>query len=91
VVAPAHTRHQLRRLSLSYLTSRTSHLASTTQRPSTQSIKILLTFYNQYSLYGHIQKLAVAEAAGLKKVGIEADIYQYVSFSACQPTYSSQR
>jgi multimeric flavodoxin WrbA len=42
-------------------------------------------------LYGHIQKLAEAEAAGLKKVGIEADIYQYISFSACQPTYSSQR
>jgi len=29
-----------------------------------------------YSMYGHIQKLAEAELAGLKKAGIEADIYQ---------------
>jgi multimeric flavodoxin WrbA len=28
-------------------------------------------------MYGHIQKLAEAEQAGLKKAGIEADIYQY--------------
>jgi len=29
-----------------------------------------------YSTYGHIQKLAEAEQAGLKKAGIQADIYQ---------------
>jgi len=29
-----------------------------------------------YSMYGHIAKLAEAEHAGLKKAGIEADIYQ---------------
>ena len=28
-------------------------------------------------MYGHIQKLAEAEQAGLKKVGIDADIFQY--------------
>lgn len=27
-------------------------------------------------MYGHIQKLAEAEQAGLKKAGIEADIFQ---------------
>jgi multimeric flavodoxin WrbA len=27
-------------------------------------------------LYGHIQKLAEAEKEGLKKAGIEADLYQ---------------
>lgn len=30
-------------------------------------------------MYGHIQKLAEAEKEGLKKVGIEADLYQYAS------------
>ena len=30
-------------------------------------------------MYGHIQKIALAEQAGLKKAGIEADLYQYVS------------
>ncbi len=30
----------------------------------------------QYSMYGHIAKLAEAEKEGLKKVGIEADLYQ---------------
>jgi len=29
-----------------------------------------------YSMYGHIKQLAEAEKAGLKKVGIEADLYQ---------------
>ncbi|RFU25333.1 hypothetical protein B7463_g11001, partial [Scytalidium lignicola] len=29
-----------------------------------------------YSMYGHIQKLAEAEKEGLKKAGIEADLYQ---------------
>jgi multimeric flavodoxin WrbA len=33
-------------------------------------------------MYGHIQKLAEAEAEGLKKAGITADIYQCVSSSA---------
>lgn len=28
-------------------------------------------------MYGHIQKLALAEQAGLKKAGINADLYQY--------------
>jgi hypothetical protein len=28
-------------------------------------------------MYGHIQKLAEAEQAGLKKVGINADLFQY--------------
>lgn len=37
-------------------------------------------------MYGHIQKLAEAEHAGLKKVGIEADIFQYVS--STQPLLS---
>ena len=32
-------------------------------------------------MYGHIAQLAEAEKAGLKKAGIEADIYQYVSVS----------
>jgi len=27
-------------------------------------------------MYGHIYKLALAEQAGLKKAGIEADLYQ---------------
>jgi len=27
-------------------------------------------------MYGHIQKLAEAEKEGLKKAGIEADLYQ---------------
>jgi flavorubredoxin len=34
------------------------------------------TRLQQYSMYGHIGKLAEAEKAGLKKAGIEADIYQ---------------
>jgi len=29
-----------------------------------------------YSMYGHIKTLALAEQAGLKKAGIEADLYQ---------------
>jgi hypothetical protein len=29
-------------------------------------------------MYGHIQKLAEAEKEGLKKAGIDADLYQYV-------------
>lgn len=28
------------------------------------------------SMYGHIGRLAEAEKAGLKKVGIDADLYQ---------------
>lgn len=32
---------------------------------------------SQYSMYGHIHKLALAEQAGLKKAGIEADLFQY--------------
>ena len=36
----------------------------------------------QYSMYGHIVQLAEAEKAGLKKAGIDADIFQWVS----QPT-----
>jgi len=35
--------------------------------------KVAIVFY---SMYGHIQKLAEAEKEGLKKAGIEADIYQ---------------
>jgi len=35
--------------------------------------KVAIVFY---SLYGHIHKLALAEQAGLKKAGIEADLYQ---------------
>lgn len=35
--------------------------------------KVAIVFY---SMYGHIQKLAEAEQAGLKKAGIEADIFQ---------------
>ncbi|KAH8591310.1 flavoprotein-like protein [Bisporella sp. PMI_857] len=35
--------------------------------------KVAIVFY---SLYGHIEKLALAEKEGLKKAGIEADIYQ---------------
>jgi len=35
--------------------------------------KVAIVFY---SMYGHIQKLAEAEAEGLKKAGITADIYQ---------------
>jgi NAD(P)H dehydrogenase (quinone) len=35
--------------------------------------KVAIVFY---SMYGHIGKLAEAEKAGLKKAGIEADIYQ---------------
>lgn len=35
--------------------------------------KVAIVFY---SMYGHIKQLAEAEAAGLKKVGIEADIFQ---------------
>ncbi|RQM06949.1 hypothetical protein DH86_00000098 [Scytalidium sp. 3C] len=35
--------------------------------------KVAIVFY---SLYGHIQKLAEAEKEGLKKAGIEADLYQ---------------
>jgi hypothetical protein len=34
------------------------------------------TRLQQYSMYGHIGKLAEAEKAGLKKAGIDADIYQ---------------
>jgi NAD(P)H dehydrogenase (quinone) len=30
-------------------------------------------------MYGHIKQLAEAEKAGLKKAGIEADIYQYAA------------
>jgi NAD(P)H dehydrogenase (quinone) len=37
---------------------------------------ILTMNHHQYSMYGHIQKLAEAELAGLKKAGIEADLYQ---------------
>ncbi|KAM0125563.1 hypothetical protein ACHAP3_009678 [Botrytis cinerea] len=35
--------------------------------------KVAIVFY---SMYGHIQKLAEAEQAGLKKAGIEADLFQ---------------
>ncbi|KAG9246595.1 NADH-quinone oxidoreductase [Calycina marina] len=35
--------------------------------------KVAIVFY---SMYGHIQKLAEAEAEGLKKAGVTADIYQ---------------
>jgi len=35
--------------------------------------KVAIVFY---SMYGHIAKLAEAEKAGLKKAGIEADIFQ---------------
>jgi len=35
--------------------------------------KVAIVFY---SMYGHIGKLAEAEKAGLKKAGIDADIYQ---------------
>lgn len=35
--------------------------------------KVAIVFY---STYGHVQKLAEAEQAGLKKAGIEADLYQ---------------
>lgn len=35
--------------------------------------KVAIVFY---SLYGHIKQLAEAEKAGLKKAGIEADIFQ---------------
>jgi len=35
--------------------------------------KVAVVFY---SMYGHVQKLAEAEVAGLKKAGIEADLYQ---------------
>jgi len=35
--------------------------------------KVAIIFY---SLYGHIHKLALAEQAGLKEAGIEADLYQ---------------
>jgi len=35
--------------------------------------KVAIVFY---SLYGHIQKLAEAEKEGLKKAGIEADLFQ---------------
>jgi len=35
--------------------------------------KVAIVFY---SMYGHIQKLAEAEREGLKKAGIEADLYQ---------------
>jgi len=35
--------------------------------------KVAIVFY---SMYGHILKLAEAEKEGLKKVGIEADLYQ---------------
>jgi NAD(P)H dehydrogenase (quinone) len=31
-------------------------------------------------MYGHIAKLAEAEKEGLKKAGIEADIFQYFIF-----------
>ena len=33
---------------------------------------------SKYSMYGHIAKLAEAEKEGLKKAGIEADIFQFV-------------
>jgi len=35
--------------------------------------KVAIVFY---SMYGHIAKLAEAEKEGLKKLGIEADLYQ---------------
>jgi NAD(P)H dehydrogenase (quinone) len=35
--------------------------------------KVAIVFY---SMYGHIQKLAEAEKEGLKKAGIEADVFQ---------------
>jgi hypothetical protein len=46
-------------------------------------------------MYGHIKQLAEAEKAGLKKVGIDADVYQYVpnssSPSHCDLTISQNR
>ncbi len=35
--------------------------------------KVAIVFY---SMYGHIQKLAEAEQAGLKNAGIDADLFQ---------------
>ena len=33
---------------------------------------------SQYSLYGHIQKLAEAEKKGIESAGGKVDIFQYV-------------
>jgi NAD(P)H dehydrogenase (quinone) len=33
----------------------------------------------QYSMYGHVEKLAFAELAGIKKAGGTATIYQQVN------------
>jgi len=38
--------------------------------------KIAIVFY---SMYGHIQQLAEAEARGIRAAGGTCDIYQYVS------------
>ena len=41
-----------------------------------QNRELSLNLITQYSMYGHITQLAEAEKAGLKKAGIDADIYQ---------------
>jgi len=36
----------------------------------------------QYSMYGHVAKLAQAEKAGIEAAGGKADLYQYVHTSS---------
>jgi hypothetical protein len=57
---------------------------------ATTSTVLWLIFSLQYSMYGHIKQLAEAEKAGLKKVGIDADVYQYVP-THCDLTISQNR
>jgi len=44
-----------------------------------------------YSMYGHIGQLAEAEKAGLKKAGIDADIYQVAENSSSRNSYEDAR
>ena len=48
--------------------------------------KVAIIIYSMYSFsciadgrYGHIKKMADAEAEGLKAAGLECDMFQYVS------------
>lgn len=42
-------------------------------------------------MYGHIKAMADAEVAGLKKAGIEADVYQYDCLFSAPTLYISDR
>lgn len=67
------TLERLARLGWINLSSTLSFALALYQPNFTMAPKVAIVYY---SMYGHIAKLAEAEQAGLKKAGIDADLYQ---------------